>query len=523
MNSTPPVLDPDEDAEITQLLPLVEDAPLDSAPQREERIRPPHRRVGRWLAFGLVLPVSILLVILLLGLTVLNGPLTRMVAHRMAQKMACPGALSSPRVTIGGGRILPQLLRRELSKINLRMSDTSLGGIDHADLTAQLQDVRMTGRGTTHIGRVNAALGVGFAALPAPPELPRPTFGRAPDGSLAITVVPPAEVTARVKTTLLAKLELQGESINVVPQGLLLFGKSVPPDRLADRLGGSRTEPLPHLPGGLNYRSVVPRPDGLHIGVGGTVTVPFSELPATISGNPVSYTAVNGQLGISISRRLPLLGNFYLTIFTSPRIDGNTITLVPQSVEVFGHSRTLNDPIAAILLRNIDQSGLSRDLPALPNGLEYRSVSVDSAGIGLVVDGVAVKPYSELPATVDGRPTTYSAQDDLLAITTTGIGTDRPTPVVLYTIPKIATTTFQLRPREVEIFGLRFPASEVLATTKMESIEYPLQPLPGNLGYREVQVLDSGLRITISGSDTTLERREILDSTCSQPSSKSDR
>jgi hypothetical protein len=516
------------DSETTQVIPAYRTTQPPDDPQHTRRIGLhrlgrllPGRRLkrrGRWFVYGLALPTSVLLVILLMCLTVLNGPLTKMVADQVAREVACPAtatstATAAPKVTVGGGRILPQLARRRLSEIDLRMSDTSLGGISHADLTAKLRDVRRTRDGAS-VGKVNAALTIGFAALPSPPDTPRPTFGRSPDGSLTITVVPPAEVTARVKTTLLAKLELRGETITVVPQRLLLFGRSVPPARVAAQIGGARTEQLPHLPDGLTYRSVAPRPDGLHIEVGGVVTTPFSELPATIGGNPVSYSAVNGQLGISISKRLPLLGNLNLTIFTAPRVDGNTLTFVPQSVEIFGHNRSLDDPIAALILRNIDQSELSRGLPALPDGVGYHSASVNDSGIGLAVDGVAVKPYSELPATVDGRPTSYSAQDDLLAITTTGIGAARPTPVVLHTTPTIAATVLRLKPHQIEILGLLFPAREVLATTKMELIEYPLLPLPGKLAYRDVKVMSSGLRITLEGRHVTLHKGELRHATC---------
>ncbi|MDQ1295292.1 MAG: hypothetical protein QG608_3177 [Actinomycetota bacterium] len=467
------------------------------------------RRFGRrtrLLVGGGAALVSALLVLLLAPVPFLDTPLVKLASGQVADQMSCPGTAVTkpPKVTFGGGRLLPQLLRRRLSEIRLQMFDAAVGGVKHADFSATLRNVSQPKPGTTHVGSIDASITLGFANMPSLPDISHPTFGRSPDGLLTVGIVPSAEMSKNVKATLLAKLELQGETMKVVPRQLLLFGKAIPAEQASSQIGGVRTEKLPDLPDGLTYKSVIPKKDGLHVALGGTVTTPFSELPTKVDEQPVSYKAQDGMLGISTSKDIPLIGTLPLTIFTSPRINDGVLELVPQSVEVLGSNRKPDDPIAALVLRQVNQKDLSRKLPALPSGVQYRSVSVDSAGVKVVVGGVTVKAFSELPATVEGRPTTYGAQDGLLAVITSGATADRPMPIVLHTKPTIAGTTLDLAPQQVEMFGVLFPARDVLAGIKADMTKFPLQALPTNLNYRGVEILANGLRITVGGKNVTM-------------------
>jgi hypothetical protein len=463
------------------------------------------KRRTRWLVVSAALLLPILLV--LLFTPALNAPLTSLVSSRIAQQMACPGTHAKPpKVTLRGGGLAPQLLRGTLSEIELRMPDAAVSGVNHATFAATLRDVSQPKPGTSHVGRIDASITIGFASMPSLPDMPKPTFGRAPDGSLTIAVTPPADAAKNVKVTLLSKLELHGEAMKVVPQRLLMFGKTVPAERAESQTGGVRTEQLPHLPDGLAYRSVTPERDGLHVALGGVVTTPFSTLPTNVDGQTVTYGAKDGMLSISTSKDIPLIGGIPVTIFAAPRLDNGTLALVPQAVEIFGSIRKPDDPIAAIVLSMIKQEALSRKLPSLPSGVRYRSVSVDNAGIKMAIDGTTVKPFSEMPATVDGRPTTYGAQDGLLAVTASGGASDRPMPVVLYARPTIVDTTLDLAPQQIEMFGIQFPARDVLAMINTDQTRFPLQALPANLVYRQVEILADGLRVTVSGKNVTLRK-----------------
>lgn len=462
------------------------------------------RRTGRRTR-RVVVGVALFLVAMLLLVPLLEVPLAKVVSSRVARAMACPGATANPpRVTVRGGWLLPQVLRRRLSEVEVALEDTAVGGVEHVAFSAVLRDATQPEPGTTKIGSIDATIALGFTNMPAVPGMPRPTFGRSPDGLLTVKVTPPAESAKNVKGTLLARLELRGETMKVVPQRLLVFGKVVPAEQAVAQTGGARTEKLPHLPDGLTYRSIVPEPDGLHIELGGVVTTPFSDLPAEVDGQAVTYAANNGMLGISTSKNLPLIGDIPLTIYASPRLDGGVLRLEPRSVTILGSDRKPDDLLAALVLSQVKQESLARRLPTLPAGVRYRSVSVDGTGIKVVIGGTTVKPFSELPAKVGGRPTTYGARNGLLAVTSRGTSSASPMTVVLYAKPTIAGTVLDLAPRQIEIFGVRFPAADVLSHIKAPTTRYPLRALPTNLAYRSVDVLADGLRITLSGRNVTL-------------------
>ena len=157
----------------------------------------------------------------------------------------------------------------------------------------------------------------------------------------------------------------------------------------------------------------------------------------------------------------------------------------------------------------------TRPLPALPGGVRYLSTGVDGTGIKVSVGGVTVQPFSVLPATVDGRATTYGAQDGLLTATTTG-GPENgtPAPITLSTRPSIVGSTLDLTPHEIRMFGLPFPARDVLAEVKTSVATYPLQPLPAHLAYRGVEVLPQGLRISLGGRDIDFGRGMLAGTGC---------
>lgn len=510
-----------------RVFPEREDLPAEHHGTARRGNRRPHRsrrlpqrlgdrrlgRRGRRFIVGSAVALSVLLLLLVVPISALDGPLTGVVISRVSSQvssqMSCPGTQTKPpKITIGGGRLVPQLLLGRLSEIKVQLPDMAVSGVQHADFSATLRDVsvRQPKPGTTQVGRFDAAITLGFANMPSLPGIPQPTFGRAADGSLTVALTPTPEMSKNVKATVLAKLELHGASMSVVPQQLVLFGKSIPAAEVADQTGGARTEKLPDLPAGLAYKSVAPKTDGLHVALGGTVTTPLSELPTSVGEQTVSYQAVNGQLGISTSKDIPLLGELPLTIFTEPTLGDGTLTLVPKSVDVLGSNRQPSDPIAAIVLSQVKQEDLTRTLPELPSGVKYQSVSVDSAGIKVTIDGVTVQAFSGLPKTIDGRAVSYGAKDGMLVVTTSGATADHPMSIVLYSKPAITGTTLDLVPERIQMLGATFPARDVLATIKTDMTKYPLQTLPAGLSYRGVEVLASGLRITVGGRNVQLTK-----------------
>jgi hypothetical protein len=269
-----------------------------------------------------------------------------------------------------------------------------------------------------------------------------------------------------------------------------------------------RTERLPHLPDGVAYKSIAPRKDGVHVALGGVSTTPLSALPAQVGGRDVTYAASGGLLGINTSAiGVPL------TIFTAPVLSGGTLTLSPAKVHILGGDHGLNDPLAKLVLSQIDEKDLSRTLPALPAGVSYKSVSVDAGGIRLVIDGVTVRPFSALTQPPGDNPTVFGAENGLLTATQKG-GSGDATPIVLYGRPVIRGTTLDISPRQIEMFGIRFPAADVLREVAAQQTTFPLQSLPAHLTYDRVEVLPAALRIHLTGNDVTLARGSLTGGDC---------
>jgi hypothetical protein len=477
---------------------------------------PPPRRRRRVVLFGVVLVVLTAGALATGPVPLLDDFLAARVSQRIAARMTCPGGTgSSPQVTLGGGRLLPQLVHRRLTQINLLQPDATIGDARHAEFSATIRDVDGITTDAPRARSVDASIIVPFAHLPVPAGQPPLTFARAQDGSLMMTTTASPGQAKNVTAKLFLQLQLHGENLDAVPQRLQVFGHSLPAAKVGSLTGGVRRQKLPHLPKGLAYTFALPQADGVHVGLNGVVTTPLSALPATVSGRTVSYSAADGLLGISTSFTVPPIINVPLTIFTAPRLTGETLTLVPQSVQILGANRQPDDPIARLVLRQINQSDLTRKLPALPTGVRYKSAGVDGSGVKVTVGGVTVTPLSELPQPAIGIPTVFGAQDGLLTASTRGVSANGPRmPIVLYANPRITGNKLDTTPQRIAFFGAQFPAALVLSQIKTPDTARTLQQLPAGLAYAGVDVLPTGLRIRVSGKNVSLSKTAMTGLTC---------
>jgi hypothetical protein len=483
-----------------------------------DKVMPVHAAGGRFLAsrrakllvFTLVPLLAVLLALVLLPVPFLDRYLAGLVAERVSSQVACPGTLAQPpKVTVGGGRLVPQLLRSKLSELRLSLPDVTIGDTRHAGFEATLRDVSQPEEGTTRAGSMDASITVGFADMPTSEGEPPTTYGQAPDGLLSVKTVSPAGNAKAVTAKVFLKMELRGESVTAVPQRLQMFGRTLPAKQVPTLVGGNRVQKLPALPEGVTYKSITPRKDGVHVALDGVAVESLSKLPREVDGRPVTYQARNGLLGISTAFAVKPIVNVPLTIHTRPRLDGATLTLVPQSVEILGADRPVDSFLSKIVLGQVNQESLSRKLPALPPGVRYRSVSVDSSGIKVAVSGTTVRPFSSL-SSGDGRPTTFGAENGLLTAVSKGGNPDgSPTPIVLYAKPSIADTTLDIAPQQIEMFGVVFPADKVLSQVRARKTAFPLPELPANLEYRGVEIVPEGMRIALSGKNVLLKKGQL--------------
>src|SRR3954452_7428361 len=133
--------------------------------------RPLRRRPFAWLSGGTAVLVAVGLVVLTVPVPFLEGLLTSLGAERVSGQVACPGVLTrAPVVAVGGGRLVPQVIRRKLAEVRVSVPDATLNGVPHAAFAATLQAVSQPAPDRTHAGRVGAAITAGFAHLAVPPD-----------------------------------------------------------------------------------------------------------------------------------------------------------------------------------------------------------------------------------------------------------------------------------------------------------------------------------------------------------------
>ena len=426
----------------------------------------------------------------------INGQLTR----RITAQMAMAGAGAPPRVTLKGGWLLPQLLSGKLSDVQVSLPDAAMGCVRHAAIEVTLRGVSQSGA-VAHADSIGVSTRLAFASLPAEP-----------DGSLAVKVMSNRKLAASLVTKVFVKLELHGNTLTAVPQRLMLFGHLLQASKLASVTGGPRVTHLPALPAGLAYRSITPETDGLHVALGGVATTPLSALPASVGGRAVSYSASNGLLGISASISL-LVTSIPVTIWVQPTLSAGTLTMVPRSVQLLGENRSPSDLLARSVLSQISQSQLTRQLPALPAGVNYQSVSVDSQGVHVAVSGVTVRPFSDMASGPPGA--TFTAQDGLLVATVKGMPANaKPITIVMLARPEITGGAFVLHPQKFIILGTVYSATDVMSQVKFPSTRYPLPALPAHMAYTGIGVLPGGLRLSVGGKNVTFGQRMLGSSRC---------
>ncbi|MET0419053.1 MAG: LmeA family phospholipid-binding protein [Actinoplanes sp.] len=457
------------------------------------------RRAITWAAGAVVLIVALGVIAYTVPVPVLEGFVRDRIVAQVSGQVSCPGGAGvRTEVTVGGGPLVRQAVRQRLSEVRLTVPDATINGVPHARFDATMRDVTQPSGGT-RVGSIDAAITVNFRDLPTPEGAPKRTYHRAEDGGLSVESVIPASASTSVRAKLFMKMRLRGTTAESVPERLEIFGRPIPAEQMSDLAGGVRRQQLPPLPDNVTYRSITPRADGVHIEIGGVSTTALSTLPTRVGDRTVSYSAANGLLDINTSAiGVPV------AIHTEPVLGGGTLTLVPRGVRILGVEHEPTSTFGKLVLGQVDQESLKRELPALPAGVAYRSAEVDAQGIKLAIGGVTTRPFSVLKQP-PGAPTVFGAERGLLTGTTKS-ASGKDTPVVLYGRPVIKGSTLDISPDQIEMFGVRFPAATVLAEVGPQETTQALQKLPPGLSYAGVEVLADGLRIRLTGQDVTLQR-----------------
>src|SRR3954451_21383183 len=111
------------------------------------------RRWIAWTATAAGLLAAVVLLALAVPLPFLEGFLADQVKTRVSSQIACPGTTAAaPVVTVKGGRLLPQVLRKRFGELRLSVPDATLSGVPHAAFAATLRDVTQPTATSAHAG-----------------------------------------------------------------------------------------------------------------------------------------------------------------------------------------------------------------------------------------------------------------------------------------------------------------------------------------------------------------------------------
>lgn len=456
-----------------------------------------------WLAFWPVPPLDRLIV--------------ATITERVTAQFTCAAARGpKPTVTVRADRpAIRTALSGRVPEVRVTVPEVAVSGVEHALFTTTLRGLSQRTATTSHAESVESTVTIGFANLPTPANQPPVTFRSSGPDTLILDTRSPAGSAGNVQATVFLGLALRGETLTTTPEKIRLFGRTIRADKVSELTGGARRITLPHLPDGLRYRSVTPGRNGLRVSLGGVVNTPLDTLPTEVDGRTISYVAENGLLGIKTKLLdLPLLPDPDVTIFTEPELGDGVLTLTPRFVRTLGADREPDSLIASLVLGQVSADSLRQDLPELPDGVRYRSVSVDGGGIKVAVGGTTVEPYDKLPAPPDVKDAVFGTEGGYLTITAKSAKAGSGTPVQLIAHPTIKGNVLSLAPDQIRMFGTTFPAADVLAQIAPPDTDFPLQALPANLTYRGVEVLTDGLRIEMRGTDVVIPSGMIRQGGC---------
>ncbi|MEU8663197.1 LmeA family phospholipid-binding protein [Actinoplanes philippinensis] len=254
-----------------------------------------------------------------------------------------------------------------------------------------------------------------------------------------------------------------------------------------------------------------PAADRTHVGaMTAAITVGFANMPAVEGTAPPAYRRA-GDGGLLVETVVPAeaSGNVTAKLFLTMRIAGDSAEAVPQQLEIFG--RKVAAGKAAALTGGVRK----QDLPELPAGVTYRSITPRADGLHVALGGVATQALNTLPTRVGEQTVTYSAADGLLGISTAiKVEPIVDVPLTIRAAPQLDGDSLTLVPRLVHILGKDRPTDDFLSRIVLSRIDEKdltrkLPELPPGVRYRAVTVDPAGVHVTVGG--TTVQPFSVLE------------
>ncbi|GGS20172.1 hypothetical protein Snoj_20870 [Streptomyces nojiriensis] len=216
-------------------------------------------------------PVLTVTVAVLLPAVAATGAAEYAVRHHIHNRVAraAPGLGDDLTVGVAGGSALWDLAHESIPRLDISSDDARVGRLSQVRVRARLDDVRLGG--TTTVGATHADVTVSTQSLAAAIR------GAVPSVAVAAVTADPGQGTvhADVGPGGLGRLTLRpvlaDGKVTLAVDGLTLFGRSVPTERLGIASGGlgPQAGATKEYPLGLAATSAEVRLDGLHVALTG--------------------------------------------------------------------------------------------------------------------------------------------------------------------------------------------------------------------------------------------------------------
>jgi hypothetical protein len=232
-----------------------------------------------------------------------------------------------------------------------------------------------------------------------------------------------------------------------------------------------------------------------------SITLGFDDIPVPPDRGPRPTFGRTDDGALSVATETPASASSRVraTVFLKLAVRKESVTATPQKLQIFGRSipaGTVSDLVGGVR---------TQPLPDLPDGLAYRSITPQSDGLHVALDGVVTEPLTALPTSVGGRPVSYIAQNGQLGISTAfKIPPIVDIPLTIFTEPRLSGRTLTLVPQSVTVLRRNRPTSDplaklVLAQVKQADLTRALPALPSGVAYRSVSVSPAGVQVAVGG------------------------
>ncbi|MFD9476059.1 MULTISPECIES: LmeA family phospholipid-binding protein [Streptomyces] len=210
-------------------------------------------------------------VAVVLTAVVATGAAEYTVRHHIQSRVAkaAPGLGDDVAVGVAGGWALWDLAHESIPRLDISSDDARVGRLSQVRVRARLDDVRLGG--TTTVGGTHADVTVSTQSLAGAirDAVPSVAVGAVTTDPAKGTVL--ADVGPGGLGRLTLRPVLADGKVTLAVDGLTLFGRSVPTDRLGIGAGGfgPQAGAPKEYPLGLAATSAEVRPDGLHVSLTG--------------------------------------------------------------------------------------------------------------------------------------------------------------------------------------------------------------------------------------------------------------